>query len=103
MTFWNASLYLSFKRSYDTGRGSCFKFIKTGIIGAMDEEVASLKEALTEVTVKTIWWAGTIQGRNRNMKNETISYTHQTKFISYGRADVSSTEAHLACIRILLA
>ena len=69
----------------------------------MDEEVASLKEALTEVTVKTIWWAGTIQGRNRNMKNETISYTHQTKFISYGRADVSSTEAHLACIRILLA
>lgn len=28
--------------------------IKTGIIGAMDEEVASLKEALTEATVRTV-------------------------------------------------
>ena len=28
--------------------------IKTGIIGAMDEEVATLKEALTEENIKTI-------------------------------------------------
>ena len=37
--------------SYETSEN---KSVKTGIIGAMDEEVASLKEALAEVNIKTI-------------------------------------------------
>ena len=51
--------------SYETSEN---KSVKTGIIGAMDEEVASLKDALAEVNIKTIagmeFYEGKLDGKD---------------------------------------
>ena len=54
---------------------SCFaetsetRSVKTGIIGAMDEEVSSLKEAMTEENIKTIAGMELERGTSRSGSN----------------------------------